>query len=149
MGPLRNCAKEIQVYADMGAHVVGHTLAHELPVFRKAGVRLASVGIISNHAEGRDEWVGDNPDAMADFYFSCPHFLGPVMANAMEALIGSGARHPKSRTFTSTGWGSSRLKGPRKLAGDTTLSLRFADWRSTIRLDDSSLTTVGEPTVQS
>lgn len=87
--------KEIQVYAEMGAHVVGHTLAHELPVFRRAGVRLASVGIVSNHAEGREEWVGDSPDSMAEFYFTCPHYLGPVMANAMQALIESGATPPE------------------------------------------------------
>ena len=87
--------KEIQVYASMGAHVVGHTLAHELPVFRRAGIRLASVGIVSNHAEGREEWVGDSPDSMAEFYLTCPHFLGPVMANAMQALIESGAAPPE------------------------------------------------------
>ncbi|MCY4091035.1 MAG: hypothetical protein OXF62_09460 [Caldilineaceae bacterium] len=87
--------KEIQVYASMGAHVVGHTLAHELPVFRRAGVRLASVGIVSNHAEGREEWVGDSPDSMAEFYLTCPHYLGPVMANAMEALIRSGVAPPE------------------------------------------------------
>lgn len=87
--------KEIQVYASMGAHVVGHTLAHELPVFRRAGVRLASVGIVSNHAEGREEWVGDSPDSMAEFYLTCPHYLGPVMANAMQALIESGAAPPE------------------------------------------------------
>ena len=104
-------AKEIQVYADMGAHVVGHTLAHELPVFRKAGVRLASVGIISNHAEGRDEWVGDNPDAMADFYFSCPHYLGPVMANAMEALIESGVAPPEDPDIYLYGLGQFPVEG--------------------------------------
>ena len=68
--------KEIQVYASMGAHVVGHTLAHELPVFRRAGVRLASVGIVSNHAEGREEWVGDSPDGMAEFYLHLPPLPG-------------------------------------------------------------------------
>ncbi len=104
-------AKEIQVYAEMGAHVVGHTLAHELPVFRKAGVRLASVGIISNHAEGRDEWVGDNPDAMADFYFSCPHYLGPVMANAMEALIESGETPPEDPDIYLYGLGQFPVEG--------------------------------------
>ena len=83
------------MYAEMGAHVVGHTLAHELPVFRRAGVRLASVGIVSNHAEGREEWVGDSPDSMAEFYLTCPHYLGPVMANAMQALIESGATPPE------------------------------------------------------
>ena len=103
--------KEIQVYAEMGAHVVGHTLAHELPVFRKAGVRLASVGIISNHAEGRDEWVGDNPDAMADFYFSCPHYLGPVMANAMEALIESGVTAPEDPDIYLYGLGQFPVEG--------------------------------------
>ena len=86
--------KEIQVFADMGAHVVGHTLGHEVPVFRKAGIRLASVGIVSNHAEGRDEWVGDAAEDMADFYRSCPHYLGPVMVNAMQALIESGEEPP-------------------------------------------------------
>ena len=40
-------AKEIQICAHMGAHVGGHTLGHEVPVFRKAGIRLASVGIVS------------------------------------------------------------------------------------------------------
>ena len=104
-------AKEIQVYADMGAHVVGHTLAHELPVFRKAGVRLASVGIISNHAEGRDEWVGDDADAMADFYFSCPRFLGPVMANAMQALIESGATPPEDEDIYLYGLGQFPVEG--------------------------------------
>ena len=104
-------AKEIQVYAEMGAHVVGHTLAHELPVFRKAGVRLASVGIISNHAEGRDEWVGDNPDAMADFYFSCPHHLGPVMANAMQALIESGVTPPEDPDIYLYGLGQFPVEG--------------------------------------
>ncbi|MDE0143483.1 MAG: hypothetical protein OXI80_10455 [Caldilineaceae bacterium] len=104
-------AKEIQVYAEMGAHVVGHTLAHELPVFRKAGVRLASVGIISNHAEGRDEWVGDNPDAMADFYFSCPHYLGPVMANAMQALIESGVTPPDDPDIYLYGLGQFPVEG--------------------------------------
>ena len=104
-------AKEIQVYAEMGAHVVGHTLAHELPVFRKAGVRLASVGIISNHAEGRDEWVGDNPDAMAYFYFSCPHYLGPVMANAMEALIESGVAAPEDPDIYLYGLGQFPVEG--------------------------------------
>ena len=104
-------AKEIQVYAEMGAHVVGHTLAHELPVFRKAGVRLASVGIISNHAEGKEEWVGDNPDAMADFYFSCPHYLGPVMANAMQELIESGATPPEEDDTILQGLGQFPVEG--------------------------------------
>ncbi len=104
-------AKEIQVYADMGAHVVGHTLAHELPIFRKAGVRLASVGIISNHAEGREEWVGDNADAMADFYFSCPHYLGPVMANAMQALIESGVTPPEDPDIYLYGLGQFPVEG--------------------------------------
>ena len=104
-------AKEIQVYADMGAHVVGHTLAHELPIFRKAGVRLASVGIISNHAEGREVWVGDNADAMADFYFSCPHYLGPVMANAMEALIESGVTPPEDPDIYLYGLGQFPVEG--------------------------------------
>ena len=32
---------------------------------------------------------------MADFYRSCPHYLGPVMANAMQALIESAATPPE------------------------------------------------------
>ena len=34
-------------------------------------------------------------EGMADFYRSCPHYLGPVMANAMQALIESGATPPE------------------------------------------------------
>ena len=104
-------AKEIQVCAEMGAHVVGHTLGHEVPVFRKAGIRLASVGIVSNHAEGREEWVGDAAEDMADFYFSCPYNLGPVMANAMQALIESGATPPDDPDIYIYGLGQFPVEG--------------------------------------
>lgn len=104
-------AKEIQIFAEMGAHVVGHTLGHEVPVFRKAGIRLASVGIVSNHAEGRDEWVGDAADNMAEFYFSCPQYLGPVMANAMQGLIESGATPPQEPDIYIFGLGQFPVEG--------------------------------------
>lgn len=104
-------AKEIHVYAGMGAHVVGHTLGHETPVLRKAGIRLASVGIVSNHAEGRKEWVGDAAEDMADFYRSCPHYLGPVMANAMQALIESGATPPEEPDIYIYGLGQFPVEG--------------------------------------
>lgn len=104
-------AKEIQIFADMGAHVVGHTLGHEVPVFRKAGIRLASVGLVSNHAEGRDEWVGDAAEDMAGFYKSCPHYLGPVMANAMQELIESGIEPPEEADIYIYGLGQFPVEG--------------------------------------
>ena len=87
--------QEIKVFAAMGAHVVGHTLGHEAPVMRKAGVRLASLNIVSNHAEGIADWSGEGKDAMGDFYAECPHYVGPVMVAALRQIIERGEEAPE------------------------------------------------------
>lgn len=86
--------QEIQNFANLGAHVVGHTLGHEAPVMRRAGVRLASLNIVSNHAEGIENWSGDEKDAMGAFYDQCPHFVGPVMVKALRQIIEQGVEPP-------------------------------------------------------
>ena len=50
-------------------------------------------------------------DAMADFYFSCPHYLGPVMANAMQELIESGATPPEESDIYLYGLGQFPVEG--------------------------------------
>ena len=86
---------EIRVMAQMGAHVVGHTLGHEVPLWRRLGIRVASLNIVSNHAEGFNGWVGEAADSMSDFYTTCPHHVGPVMVNALKEIIESGAEPPE------------------------------------------------------
>lgn len=85
---------EIQAMAQMGAHVVGHTLGHEVPLWRRLGIRVASLNIVSNHAEGYHGWSGDSTDSMADFYHTCPHHVGPVMINAFKEIIEAGIEPP-------------------------------------------------------
>lgn len=104
-------AHEIKVFAGMGAHVVGHTLAHESPVFRKAGVRLAALNIVSNYAEGEAQWVGDRPESMHDFYAECPHFVGPVMVDALRSVMESGVEVPDSSLYYLSGLGQLPVDG--------------------------------------
>ena len=86
---------EINVFASMGANVIGHTLGHEVPVLRRANIRLASLNIVSNHAEGIGDWSGTGKDSMAEFYYECPKFVGPVMVNALQQVIESGIEPPQ------------------------------------------------------
>lgn len=82
---------EIKMFADMGAHIVGMTLGHELPLMRQLGIHLASLNIVSNYAEGTaDEWIGDDPGAMAKFYFDCAPVVGNVLVDALKKVISAG-----------------------------------------------------------
>jgi 5'-methylthioadenosine phosphorylase len=83
-------AAEIKAFGALGAHVVGLTLSHEAIVLRRLGVHLGSLNIVSNYAEGMDEWIGENDDAMTDFYFECPKYVGPVMVEALRTIIQNG-----------------------------------------------------------
>jgi hypothetical protein len=104
-------AHEIKAFAGMGAHVVGHTLAYESPVFRKAGVRLAALNIVSNYAEGEAQWVGERPESMHDFYAECPHFVGPVMVDALRSIMESGVEAPDSSIYYLSGLGQLPVDG--------------------------------------
>ena len=84
-------AIEIKAFADLGAHVVGQTLAHEAPLMRKLGIHFASLNIVSNHAEGAEEgWSGDDAGGMSDFYFTCAPIVGNVMVDVLIAVIREG-----------------------------------------------------------
>lgn len=96
-------AAEIGAMAHMGAHVVGHTLGHEMPLWRRAGFRVASLNIVSNHAEGKHGWSGDETGSMADFYTTCPHQVGPVMVNALKSIIDQGIQPPADEHQRLTG----------------------------------------------
>ncbi|HRW05717.1 MAG TPA: hypothetical protein P5121_11505 [Caldilineaceae bacterium] len=85
---------EIRAMAHLGAHVVGHTLGHEMPLWRRLGIRVASLNLVSNHAEGFNGWSGESAGSMSDFYHECPHFVGPVMVNALKEIIEAGTEPP-------------------------------------------------------
>ena len=85
---------EIRAMAQMGAHVVGHTLGHEMPLWRRLGIRVASLNIVSNHAEGYSGWSGESAASMSDFYTTCPHHVGPVIVNAIKEIIETGVEPP-------------------------------------------------------
>lgn len=87
-------AAEIRAMAQLGAHVVGHTLGHEMPLWRRAGLRVASLNLVSNHAEGNHGWSGDSAGSMSDFYTTCPHHVGPVMVAAIKTIIEQGTQPP-------------------------------------------------------
>ena len=102
---------EIKAYASLGAHVVGHTLGHEAPLLRKIGVHLASLNIVSNHAEGHDDWVGEGEDAMTEFYTTCPHHVGRVMADALKQVIRTGPGPCACNDYFLTGLGRLPVPG--------------------------------------
>ena len=82
---------EIRMMAGWGASVVGQTLGHEAPLMRQLGIHFGSLNIVSNYAEGNAEWVGEEPDAMADFYRACPYPVGNARrchARALESGLG-------------------------------------------------------------
>jgi 5'-methylthioadenosine phosphorylase len=86
---------EIRAMAALGAHVVGHTLGHEMPLWRRLGIRVASLNLVSNHAEGFSGWSGESAGSMSDFYSECPHYVGPVMVNALKEIIEAGIAPPE------------------------------------------------------
>jgi len=82
---------EIRAFAGMGAHIVGMTLGHEVPLMRQLGIHFASLNIVSNYAEGAEEgWVGDKPEAMTEFYFGCAPVVGNVIVDVLREVIGKG-----------------------------------------------------------
>jgi 5'-methylthioadenosine phosphorylase len=83
-------AAEIRGFALLGGHLVGHTLGHEALLLRRLGIHLGSLNIVSNHAEGIADWSGAASGSMADFYFECPRYVGPVMVAALTELIQRG-----------------------------------------------------------
>jgi purine nucleoside phosphorylase len=81
---------EIRMMAGWGAHIVGQTLGHEAPLMRQIGVHLGSLNIVSNFAEGMEEWIGDTPEAMAQFYHECPRPVAAALLDAMTSVIKDG-----------------------------------------------------------
>ena len=81
---------EIRMLAGWGGHVVGQTLGHEAPLMRQLRIHFASLNIVSNHAEGGAEWIGDRPEAMAEFYRACPQPVGNALLDAMIAALADG-----------------------------------------------------------
>lgn len=81
---------EIAKYAKDGAHVVGQSLGNEAPLMRKLSIALATLNIVSNHAEdGREEWCPD-PGDMRAFYYECAPLVGAVMFEAIVAMAEQG-----------------------------------------------------------
>jgi 5'-methylthioadenosine phosphorylase len=81
---------EIRMMAGWGGHVVGQTLGHEAPLMRQAGIHLGSLNIVSNYAEGNAEWIGAQPEAMAQFYNECPAPVAATLLDAMTSAIENG-----------------------------------------------------------
>lgn len=81
---------EIRMMAGWGGHTVGQTLGHEAPVMRQIGVHLGSLNIVSNFAEGNDEWIGEDPGAMAEFYRTCPYPVAAALVDTMKSVIANG-----------------------------------------------------------
>jgi purine nucleoside phosphorylase len=96
-------AAEIRMMAGWGAHVVGQTLGHEAPLMRQLGIHFGSLNIVSNYAEGFDEWIGSEPTAMADFYRECPLPVGHALVDAMRSVIEHGIGDCRCDSYMLTG----------------------------------------------
>jgi len=82
---------EVRALATLGAHVVGQTLAHEVPLLRQLGIHVGSLSIVSNYAEGiTGEWVGKSSKGLSEFYYKCAPIVGNVMVNTLKAVIENG-----------------------------------------------------------
>ena len=99
-------AAEIRMMAGWGAHIVGQTLGHEAPLMRQLGIHFASLNIVSNYAEGNAAWVGESPDAMADFYRTCPAPVGNALIDAMLSAIATGRGECHCADFRLPGLGT-------------------------------------------
>ena len=97
--------------AGWGAHVVGQTLGHEAPLMRQLGIHFASLNIVSNYAEGNDEWVGSEAGAMAQFYRECPVPVGRALVDAMRSVIEKGIGDCHCDTYQLTGMGGFPVDG--------------------------------------
>ena len=58
---------------------------------RQLGIHFGSLNIVSNYADGNDEWVGSEPTAMAQFYRECPLPVGTALAGPLIQLSLVGA----------------------------------------------------------
>ena len=104
-------AAEIRMMAGWGAHIVGQTLGHEAPLMRQLGIHFASLNIVSNYAEGNAAWVGESPDAMADFYRTCPAPVGNALIDAMLSAIATGRGECHCADFRLPGLGTFPVDG--------------------------------------
>ncbi|KKS77491.1 MAG: Phosphorylase, family 2 [Candidatus Woesebacteria bacterium GW2011_GWB1_43_14] len=96
---------EISILRNNGAHVVGQTVAHEAVAMRNAEIHFASINIVSNFAENGHEWIGDCPDAMANFYRECAPITARLITNAMKAVINDHTGNCQCREFEVSGLG--------------------------------------------
>jgi 5'-methylthioadenosine phosphorylase len=94
---------EIRMMAGWGGHIVGQTLGHELPLMRQLRIHFASLNIVSNFAEGEAEWIGDRPEAMAEFYRACPKPVGDALVDTFVAAISGGIGPCRCDDYALTG----------------------------------------------
>lgn len=80
---------EIKVIASWGAHIVGMSLSHEVPLMRRLGIHFGSLNIVVNHAEGHRFWTTASPapEDMANFYTECPTPVGNAIFDALKEII--------------------------------------------------------------
>jgi purine nucleoside phosphorylase len=102
---------EIRMMAGWGAHIVGQTLGHEAPLMRQLGIHFGSLNIVSNHAEGSAEWVGETPGGMAEFYRACPHPVGNALVDAMLDTLTTGIGACRCAEFRLPGLGAFPVEG--------------------------------------
>jgi hypothetical protein len=78
---------------------------------RELGIHFASLNIVSNYAEGNAEWVGEGPDAMADFYRTCPFPVGNALVEAMLSTLATGLGECHCAEFRLPGLGAFPVDG--------------------------------------
>lgn len=93
---------EIRVLANKGGHIVGQTLGHEAPRINAVGAHLASLNIVSNHAEGHREWV---KGGMVAFYHECALPVARTMIRAAKAVVKQGLDDCNCGAYDQSGLG--------------------------------------------
>lgn len=104
---------EIRVIASWGAHIVGMSLSHEVPLMRRLGIHFASLNIVVNHAEGHRFWTTDSPapEDMAEFYRECPMPVGNTIFNAVKEIVLHGVEGCKCESYLLAGMEAFPVEG--------------------------------------
>lgn len=81
--------KEIELFAFMGAHIVGQTLQFEFPLWRRLGFHIVHLWVVSNFAENGQTWIttGDWRKEWARFYWECAVPCGHTIIDALKMVV--------------------------------------------------------------
>jgi len=78
---------------------------------RRLGIHLGSLNIVSNYAEGNDEWIGEHAGSMEQFYRSCPQPVGDTLVDAMLSTIAHSIGECHCADFVLSGLGTFPVQG--------------------------------------